>query len=325
MKFLRGGLIAGLTLASLAISSPHVLAATVSAGAADGPVQLVTELTFNSTTPLGLNVPAGTIQSAASGTSGWTIGAQHGGLIGVQPDSTLGSTGKAVDVLEGFYPDAANTSGSNFVWANYNIAKLDTRDIYVEFWARMPGNKEGCKFFKVFGERSGTTGYADATFGTNYMGGNWGSIEEVSFGDGTTLVNDSQNVINLDGNHPKWIGRSYGTAVVRTPAMSDFSSADWGNTWHHFWIHVKFNSGSTQQNQVPNGEFYLKIDNTVYVDATGLYNRNPANEPIQFIGFFGWAQKDPAPFELEYYDIRISTGGFMSQTLPSPPLNVSVK
>ena len=189
----------------------------------------------------------------------------------------------------------------------------------------MPGAKEGFKFVKIFGQRLTPDNYANTTFETNYTGGDYGSIGQAEFGDGTSLTNDSGNAINFDGAYPQWIGRSYGTAVVQTPQMSAFSSTDWGTGWHHFLIHVKFNSGTTAQNEVPNGEVYLAIDGKVYVDATGLYNRNPANAPIDFIGFFGWAQKDPQPFQVYYYDIRISTGGFMSQTLPEPPANVAAK
>jgi hypothetical protein len=83
-----------------------------------------------------------------------------------------------------------------------------------------------------------------------------------------------------------------GTAVVKTPQMSDLRSADWGTGWHHFRIHIKFNSGTTSQNEVPNGEFYLEIDGKVYADATGIHNRNPANGPINYIEFFGWAHLD---------------------------------
>lgn len=328
MKLLRGGLIAGLTLASLATFLPQALAATVSAGAADGPVQLLTDLDFNSTTPLGLQVPAATIASgvtngitpSANGTDGWVIGAQNGGAIGVQ--ATTGPAGTTVDALEGSYPQPSS-SGGQYMWADYNIAQLNTEDIYIDFWAKMPGAKGGCKFLKIFGDRTAASGFANATFGTDYTGVDSGAILQVTFGDGTDLMNDGQNVIKLNGSHPQYIGRSYGTAVVQTPQMTGFSSADWGNGWHHFLVHVKFNSGTTMQNEVPNGEFFLEIDGKVYVDATGLYNRNPANGPINRVEFFGWAQHDPA-FKVWFYDIRISTGGFISQLSPKPPTHVSV-
>ena len=308
MNTWRDGLIAGLFLGSFAIASVPALSATSvpSAAAADGPVVLLSELKFNSTT---LSAP------------GWNFGAHGGGAIGIQPTSGPDSNGTTVDALVGSYPVP---TGGNYIWANYSVASLNTEDVYIEFWAKMPGVKEGCKFMKVFGERLTSTNYANATVGTNYNGGDYGAIDQFGFGDGSTLTNDDQNVINLSGAYPQWIGRSYGLASVSTPQTSAFSSTDWGAGWHHFRIHVKFNSGTTAQNQVPDGEAYLEIDGKVYVNATGLYNRNPANGPIDFIGLFGWAQKESQPFQLAYYDIRISTGGFVSQPSPMPPSSVRV-
>jgi hypothetical protein len=318
MNHLRG-LMAGLSLASLVVFAPRALAGVVSAADADGPPQLLTELQFSSKTAMS----ATSITSEASAPSGWAIGAQVGGSIGVQP-TTGPDAATMVNALVGQYPDPP--SGGQYMWASYNIAALNTEDVYIEFWAKMPSQyKGGCKFLKIFGARSSTTGTADTTIATDYTGADFGAIRQISFGDGTTLTNDSQNVININGTNPTWIGRSYGTAVVKTPQMSVFHSSDWGAGWHHFRVHVKFNDGTTLQNEVPNGEYYLEIDGKVYVDATGLYNRNPANGPISYIEFFGWAQNDPEPFELWYDDIRIETGGFISTAMPEPPTNTSAK
>ncbi|MBW4052630.1 MAG: hypothetical protein HIU85_14430 [Proteobacteria bacterium] len=330
MKFLRGGLITTLSLVSLATVAPRVLAA--SAGANDGTPNLLTELNFNSTTQgLAQTLPTSLLASAVSGSvqstsgvDGWIIGAQNGGELGVESIASPNASGTNVDALVGTYPKPATTGGS-YLWAQYDMAALNSEDVYIEFWARMPGNKDGCKFVKIFGQDLPQGGYANTTFETDFTGVDYGSIRQISFGDGTTLDNDTQNVINFNGTYPDWIGRSYGTAVVNTPQMSNFSSADWGSVWHHFRIHVRFNSGTTSQDQTPNGEYYLEIDGKVYVDATGVYNRNPANGPIDHIGFFGWAQSDPSAFEVDYYDIRISTGGFVTQPLPTPPGNVVVK
>lgn len=316
MNPLRGALIAGASLALLVVISPRALA--VSAADADGTPHLLTELQFNA--------PAGatSIASAAIDSTGWVFGAQKGGSISVQATSAPGATGATVDALEGSYPIPVD---GQYIWADYKVAQFSTEDVYIEFWAKMPGAKEGCKFLKIFGKRplSGTDSYANTTIGADYTGTDNASVRQVAFGDGTTLVNDSQNVINFNGSYPEWIGRSYGTAVVKTPQMQGFSATDWGTGWHHFRIHVKFNSGTTSQNEVPNGEYYVEIDGKVYVDATGLYNRNPADGPIDRIEFFGWAQNGTVPFQLWYDDIRISTGGFVSQALPNPPTNVSAQ
>lgn len=327
MNHLRGGLVAGLLLVSLVIFTPPVLAATVSAADADGTPQLLTELQFASTAAMTLPGVVASIGSSGLAPTGWTIGSQVGGSIGVQPTSSPGTTESTVNALVGTYPIPPPT-GHQYMWADYSVAELNTEDIYIEFWAKMPSQyKGGCKFVKIFGVRPNSkfAGDADATVATDYTGFDFGAIRQISFGDGTGLRNDSQNVINLDGTNPTMIGRSYGTAVVKTPQMSDFPSSAWGTSWHHFRIHVKFNSGSTSQNEVPDGEFYLEIDGKVYVDATGLFNRNPANGPIDYIEFFGWAQKDPRPFQLWYDNIRISTGGFASTPLPEPPRGVGAQ
>ncbi len=309
MNVWRGRLIAMLSVGCLTVGPITTLAATTipAAAASDGPTVLLTELKFNSTN---LSAP------------GWSFGAQHGGAISVQPTLSPDSSGTTVNALVGSYPVP---TGGGYIWANYNVASLNTEDVYIEFWAKMPGVKEGCKFLKIFGQRLPYGGYADSTFATNYNGGDYGALYQISFGDGSTLVNDSQQVIGLNGLNPNHIGRSWGIASVQTPQMSAFSSADWGDGWHHFRIHVKFNSGTTAQNAVPDGEYYLEIDGKVYVNATGLYNRNPANGPIAKVAFFGWAQTESQPFQVWYDDIRISTGGFTSQPSPMPPTGVVVK
>jgi len=321
MKFLRGGLIAGLSVASLAVSSLQGMAATLSAANPDGTPQLVTELNFDTATSMATSaLPSTALGVKNLSPPGWTFSTLRGGSIGLETTASPTLNGVNVDALEGSYPVAG--AGGQFILVNYNIASLETEDVYIEFWAKMPGAKMGCKFLKIFGARSTVTGNANTTIGANYTGGDYGSVDAVGFGDGTNLRNDSENSIRFDGQYPQWIGRSYGTATVLTPQKRAFSSTDWGTAWHHFRVHVKFNSGTTPQNEVPDGEYYVEIDGKVYVDATGLYNRNPVNGPISVIEFFGWAQKDPQAFQLWYYDIRISTGGFLSQPLPDPPANV---
>lgn len=331
MNHIRRRLIAGLSLASLVVSVPSVQAATASAGDADGTPTLLTELLFNSTTPVKPTVEKNSatastqaaLSTAQIGASNWAIGAQDGGSIGVQ--TTTGPTGTTVNALEGSYPASTHTTGGQFMWADYNVASLQTEDIYIEYWAKMPGTKGGAKFLKIFGDRPPPyNNFANTTFSTDYTGIDSGAILKIIFGDGTNLENDGQNAIKLTGSYLNMMGRSYGTAVVQTPQNNGFSSTDWGTGWHHFLIHAKFNSGTTAQNQVPNGEYFLEIDGKTYLDAVGLYNRNPANGPINRIELFGWAQNDPTPFQVWYYDVRISTGGFMPQGLPDPPADVGV-
>ncbi len=218
--------------------------------------------------------------------------------------------------LRATYPIAV---GGIYAEANYALPP-NTNDVYVEFWAKMPGAKQGLKFLKVFGIRD-SVGYANTTFGLDYTGadGDFGDMYQVSFGDGSVEANDTASVINFDGDAPAWIGRSYGQAKVETPQKKRWSSDNWGIDWHHFKMHVKFNSGTTPQNEVADGEYYVEIDGKVYVKATGLFNRHYSNQSIDRIAFFDWAQNGTTPFEVWIDDIRITTGGFLPATAPKAP------
>ena len=288
---------------------------------ASGPVTVLTNLTVTS--------------DAIPTLTGWSIG---GAILSVQP-TTPPVSGDAPYALEAQYP-AVGDSGEGGPWANFDVSSLNTESVYIDFWAKMPDAKEGFKFCKIFGLRSGTApdgtpyqGEANTTFATDYTGISQGGLVMVSFGDGTSLENDTQNVIRLNGQQGA-IGVSaqqsnpIDDAIVLTPQMGYFTGADWGTGWHHFRMHVAFNTSTQGQ---ANGEVYLEIDNKVYVDATHLANRNPANGPISYIGFFGWAQTDPQPFDVWYDNIVISTGGWAtglpstSDQLPSQMTSVTVQ
>lgn len=289
-------------------AAPYAHAQTTAA-APDGPVVMLTDLQINSST-------------VSSPPTGWKFGFQNGGSISVGSTASPDASATTVSALEGSYPAA---TGGTYAWANYSVASLNTEDIYVEFWAKMPAAKEGCKFLKIFGQRLTSTNYADTTIQTDYSGADPGAILQAGFGDGTGITNDFQNTIFFNGANPALIGRSYGIASVQTPQMASFASSDWGTGWHHFRVHVKFNSGTTTSNETPNGELYVEIDGKVYANATGLYNRNPSNGPIDYVEFYGWAQNDASAFQLWYDDIRITTGGFESTPLPDPPGGISVQ
>lgn len=313
MKPLRyaSALVASLVTCSIAI------AAAPSAADPDGTPQLVTELTFDSAKPIGTGALPSTVLGVRNlSPAGWHYSAVRGGSLSLASTESPTLPGVSTIALEGSYPLPG--AGGQYVVASYNIESLRTEDIYIEFWAKMPGAKGGCKFLKIFSDQSTAAGYANLTIGPNYSGGDYGSIYQIAFGDGSVRVNDGQHGIWLNGTHPQSIGRSYGRATILTPQNTAFSSADWGTAWHHFRVHVRFNSGTTAQNEVPDGEVYLEIDGKVYADATGLYNRNPVNGPIHNVEFFGWAQQDPQPFQVWLDGIRISTGGFLSQ-FPARP------
>lgn len=242
-----------------------------------------------------------------------SFGYQSGGNLVVSTDAAHNYQ-KSKGSLKGSYPVA---TGGMYVWGGCDITDLNTRDVYIEFYAKMPGpQKQGLKFLKIFGQ-SDAKGTANTTFGADYTGiaSGKGSIYQVSFGDGATSVNDTQNVININGSYPEWIGRSKNTAQVYT-ARKDWAASKWGDGWHRFRVHVKFNSGSSPETEVPDGEYYLEIDGTVYVDAKKVFNRHYSNKPIRKVSFFDWSQGGTVPFEIWYDDITITTGGFLEKSNP---------
>ena len=242
------------------------------------------------------------------------FGAQGGGSVSVSRDASQNYAGSAGSV-RGSYP---GTDGVP-VWGSYDLSALNTRDIYVEFRAKMPSpTRHGLKFLKIFGKNIGDRdNYANVTFGLDYTGIDNGCMYAVSFGDGSTVGNDTANVILFDGGYPSWIGRSYGRASVSTPQNAFWSSSHWGADWHHFRFRAKFNSGTSAANEVADGAFYVEIDGRVYVDASGLFNRHYSNGDLERLELFGWSQAGSQPFEVWYDDLKISTGGFLGASPPS--------
>lgn len=244
--------------------------------------------------------------------SGFGVGGQHGGVVGISTDKSevLGKTGGS---LKAAYPKG---NGGIYGWASFDMRPYKTYEVYIEFHAKMPKAKQGIKFLKIFGG-------ANTTFGLDYTGvaSGKGSLYQVSFGDGTTTSNDTQNVINLNGAHPSWIGRSYGKAVVKTPENIAFFASQWEDKWHHFRFKVKFNSATKNADgsytEINDGEYLVQIDGRTYVDAKGLLNRHPTNGPITHINLLDWSQNVTEEFEIWYDNVRITLGGFYTGNDPS--------
>ncbi len=236
--------------------------------------------------------------------SGFSMGAQHGAVLHFETDpaQSYGGTGKS---MRASYPVP---SGDVYAWGGVGLDQYATDNVYVRFRAKMPGNRHGLKFLKVFGQNVNGAGYANTTFGLDYTGIDNGSMYAASFGDGTDLTNDTANVVLMDGTNPGWIGRSHGLpgTSVATPQGKAFASAEWGSEWHLFELHVKFNSGTTAANEKNDGELFVRIDGKVYVDAKGLFNRNFLNKPIGSVDVLGWSQGGTMPFDVWYDNIEVS-------------------
>ena len=116
----------------------------------------------------------------------------------VTPEQTYGGTGKS---LRGNYPLA---NGGVYAWGLLDIAKEQTRDIWVRFRARMPSTTpQGLKFLKVFGGNDG--GYANTTFGLDYTGVERGGMYCLRLATGPTR---------------KMIPRTSSSSTARTQAWS---------------------------------------------------------------------------------------------------------
>jgi len=254
--------------------------------------------------------------------------AESGATMSVSANKSLNYNG-SVGSLRGAYPIAAG-DGGYYLYATVGMPRKDISELFIEFKAKIPGNKQGSKFLKIFGQYSSSTGYANTTFGLDYTSGD---MNAVSFGSGdldgrAQLANDTHNVILFNGDYPTWIGRSVNVAKVSTPQKKAWRASDWGDGWHHFRFHLKFNTGTSVQTERADGKYYVEIDGKVYVDAKEVFNRHHLNGPIDRIELFGWSQNGTKTFEIWYDDLRITTGNFLDNpigTAPMPPSTVSMQ
>lgn len=262
------------------------------------------------------NFDSGTLKVPGLG-----IGSQSGGLVEISLD-TNEVLGKRGGSLRALYPKG---NGGIYGWASFDMKPYNTYEVYVEFHAKMPKAKQGLKFLKIFGQGSSApVGYANTTFSLDYTGVSTGkgSLAQIGFGDGSSLTNDTQNVINLTGSYPAWIGRSYGKAEVKVPEGKSFHASEWEDKWHHFRVKVKFNSSTKNADgtytEINDGEYFLQIDGRTYLAAKGLFNRHPSNLPIAKVALLDWSQNMDEPFEIWYDNVKITTGGFDIKHDPSP-------
>ncbi len=228
-----------------------------------------------------------------------------------------GAQGGGVAVIEngGYKISYPSTAGAQLSWLNLNVP-YGLREVFIDFDATMPNAKNGLKFLKVFGINAtgGNNEVANCTLGLDYTGlpEGKGSLAALQFGDGTTLINDSNNKINLDGTHPEYVGRAWGHgAIVNTPMQRSFSAAEWGTGKHNFKFHVKFNDGTSAENEVNNGAFTLYIDGNLYFEVKNIFNRHWSNGYIGYIEFGGWSQGSGPAFDLIYDNIKFSRHGFI--------------
>lgn len=249
--------------------------------------------------------------------------AGEGRQLATNPAETFGGQGKSLKYV--YKPMAIGQS--QYPSGGFSLASYNTNHAYIRFVAKMPKHTHGLKFLKVFGKRAAGSAlnYANVTFGLDYTGisDGAGSMYVTSFGDGSNgrVANDTQNVLRFQGGTTSEdAGRSYGKQgfSVLTPQYRNFRAINWGSEWHKFEIYVKFNSGTTEENETNDGEFIVRIDDQVYLDAKGLFNRHYSNLPIDRIEILGYSQTGRVngqnvatpEFEIWYDNVEISLHGW---------------
>lgn len=242
--------------------------------------------------------------------------AYNGGTAIINTNTAQNHNGSAGS-LKGSYPLGEGV----FVQGAYDLTPYTigaSNHVYIDFYAKMPNSKQGLKFCKLFGTNSGAN-YANTTFALDYTGADRGGMVYVAFGDGDPLTNsvenDTANGVWLAGIND-WdapyhgVGRSKNIAQIQTPQNAIWSSSNWGTGWHRFQFYLKFNSGTTQANEINDGEILVIIDGVTYVDAKGLFNRHYSNGPLNHIHLLEYAQGATSPFDVWVDSVRISQNGW---------------
>lgn len=199
----------------------------------------------------------------------------------------------------------ANAEGGVYTLVGIECTPLALSDYYIDFEIRYPSNVWGSKFCKFHGAANVSGNGANCTFGQNDVG----DLTYIGYGDGVELGQDVNQSIDLNGT--LYMGRNAGIAdFVVSPIGRYLASSFAGNVWRRVRVHAKFNTGTTAMNEVPDGEFYLEIDNIVYCHVRNIYNRHYLNPPVAEINIGGWTAGGSA-FTYHVRNVRISTGGFM--------------
>jgi hypothetical protein len=155
-----------------------------------------------------------------------------------------------------------NQKGYDQYVFNKNISSLSLSEIYVRFYFKVDDPSGGCKFIKFFGVRDGDN-YANTTFMINYTRG---TLYEISYGDGSTISNDTQVVIRYSGEHTD-------ANVSVSVSEGEFDPDD--DEWHCFEVYMKYND-----NDQRNGAYKVWIDGQLWVSATNVKNRHNDNSKI---------------------------------------------
>jgi hypothetical protein len=176
------------------------------------------------------------------------------------------------------------------------------QELFFKFNFKVVGYPSGgAKFLKVRAMKD-SANYANTTWGINY---DTGRFKEISFGNGSSKVNDTQQTIRYNGD----VRGGNGPVVNHATDERDIPR----DTWHTFEAHMRYNT-----NGQANGEYQVWINGESVLHVTNIKNRhndNPQHFNWLYLGNYShnnWK----SPWELYYDNLTIST-----ERLPeTPPL-----
>jgi hypothetical protein len=179
------------------------------------------------------------------------------------------------------------------------------QELYFKFNFRVTGYPSGgSKFLKVRALQNDSN-YANTTWGINYDNGR---LREVSYGGGSSMVNDTQATIRYNGvlrGSPGDVNIVHSTNEVTIPV----------NQWHTFEAHMRYNSDGKRD-----GVYRVWFNGQLILHATNIKNRhdnNPLNFNWLYLGNYShntWS----APWELHYDNLVVSTQRMTGDSAPIP-------
>jgi hypothetical protein len=181
------------------------------------------------------------------------------------------------------------------------------QELYFKFNFKVVGFPSGgAKFLKVRALKDDSSNYANTTWMINY---NTGRLKEISFGDGSSMLNDTQRTIRYNGtlssSTTEPINIVHATDEVTIPL----------NQWHTFEAHMRYNSNGKRD-----GVYRVWYNGKLIVHATNVKNRHD-NNPLHFnwlyLGNYSHSTWS-APWELHYDNVVISTQRMTSDGVPAP-------
>lgn len=190
-------------------------------------------------------------------------------------------------------------------------------EVYIRFYAKVDCGSGACyggsKFLKFFGANDSSGGYANSTLAINY---DFATLKEVSYGNGSSLQNDTGTAVFLYGG-------GWDSGVQTPTALGEINFSD--KQWHCYEMYMKYSTGSNLD-----GAYKLWKDGKLWFEAQNLKNRNTANlrrfASIQLAGYSSQPQWR-SPYILRYDEIVISDQyiGPLSSTIIKAPANLTIK